>query len=150
MTSWESGGGADGIFKPPDQGQALARAQGNTDIASTTVSSDSLASYSTTHSPHEVTTPDSEQIDRFATYFIQRQSGSTSPASSATSTAPSKGEATPRAELSAPAWPMPRAVGMANGNGGLDQDMNMDMDMDGGISASVKRTDSISRRKHAR
>jgi len=134
MTSWESGGGSDGIFKPPDQA----------DIASTTVSSDSLASYSTTHSPHEVTTPDSDQIDKFATYFIQRQSGSISPASSATSTAPSKGEATPRAELPAPAWPMPRAAGMSNGHEVLNENM------EGGLGTSVRRNDTLSRRKHAR
>jgi len=54
------------------------------------------------HSPHEVTTPESDRNDRFANYFIQRN-GDLSPASSTTTTA--FGGVTPRAELPAPVWP---------------------------------------------
>lgn len=96
-------------------------------------SSDSVA----TSSPHEVTTPDS---DHFSNYFISRN-GNTSPASSATSTAPSKGGVTPRQEAPPPVWPIHHPP---NGNLGEGMEIN-----DGHWQETLKSEGTV-RRKFTR
>lgn len=92
-SSWSSSG--EGVFKPPDGDKD--NYPSSTSLQHGVSSSDSLD----TSSPHEVTTPGS---DHFNNYFLSRN-GTASPASSATSTAPSKGGVTPRQEMPQPAWP---------------------------------------------
>ncbi|KAK1925856.1 hypothetical protein DB88DRAFT_215688 [Papiliotrema laurentii] len=140
MTSWSTAG--DGIFKPPDD------AKGPPSVSPYPSPSPTPGiATAPTHSPHEVTTPDS---DNDANYFDPRN-GNISPASSATSTAASKGGATPRAEISAPVWPMgPTSPTLAsNGLTGEYGDMDVDMVAQDDKHHHMK-TDATMRRRHAR
>ena len=139
MTSYSSS--EEGVFKPPD----FPRSNSEGKQSNSPLVSGSHAT-STTHSPHEVTTPNS---DCDLNYFSARN-GNVSPASSATSTAHSKGEATPRAEMPAPVWPLIAS----SPSKGRKQNADMaDVDMDdsfGTERAHLLKTESMLRRKHAR
>jgi hypothetical protein len=96
----------------------------------------------------EVQTPD-QSADILREY---RPCNSSSPASSVTSSAPSKGEMTPRAELPQPVWPLTtasRRTKQAEGEGGVGPTNPTLSEAVPSRSASLNRAGSW-RRKHAR
>ena len=174
MTSWTSLD--DGVFKPPDD----IPVNDNDKVAPNTLrlppssftsqynpsnhagsSTESIPTYSS-HSPHEVTTPDTDHIEQYQNYLFP--DGSISPASSVTSTSASKGEATPRAELPPPVWPLTNmtpagTADMVAPPEHMEQDSDA-MDVDGELPDAIQpggkwhssyRHDGSSwRRKHGR
>ncbi|ORY27100.1 hypothetical protein BCR39DRAFT_539252 [Naematelia encephala] len=134
MTSWGSTSGAPGWTGAEDEdekdravgkSELLGRhpSQKRPSVGSKSSSNDSVT---TAASLQPVSTPpDIDMVNDFESYEIRQ--GAPSPTSSVTSTAPSKGDSTPRAELSAPVWPLaalsPRSLQAKT----LDDSMDIDM-----------------------
>ncbi|WWC88637.1 uncharacterized protein L201_003550 [Kwoniella dendrophila CBS 6074] len=118
-TSWGSMGETPSS-KPPDDSDITMeeendpidknrRSQPNTSrlLSTTSIESSSSSSSSSSSDPKLATPEFPSNLDTFPTTSIPNhdQRLVSSPSSSTTSTAPSKGECTPRAELPAPIWP---------------------------------------------
>ncbi|KAK8858769.1 hypothetical protein IAR55_002998 [Kwoniella newhampshirensis] len=155
-TSWGSmgegnileGGGEKDVEGDNNHDDANTRSPPSPPRNASTGSIQTVSSTSSSNSDPALTTPDLSHHDQLPAVLSPHEETPSSPSDSTTSTALSKGESTPRAELPPPVWPLsaasPRRQGM------FDEPMTMVTDGSSTVSRnpSLKRASSW-RKKHA-